>query len=34
MILSIDHSVLLAVVSDLSQLWRFLWCLVFKVFSV
>ena len=34
MLLSIDHSVLLAVEKDLSQLWRFLWGLVFKFFSV
>ena len=32
--LSIDHRVLLAVERDLSQLRRFLWCLVFEVFSV
>ena len=34
MLLSIGHRVLLAVERDLSLLRRFLWCLVFKVFSV
>ena len=34
MLLSIGHRVLLAVERDLSLLRRFLWCLVFKVFSL